>query len=62
MAVCAFLSVVAELYRRSREKAAAYDKELALRESQAAVRQQAELLKLSFDAIIVWRMGGWIES
>jgi len=62
MAVCGFLSVVAELYRRSREKAAAYDKERALRESQAAVRQQAELLKLSFDAIIVWRMGGWIES
>ena len=62
MAVCAFLAVVAELYRRSREKAAAYDKEVALRESQAAVRQQAELLKLSFDAIIVWRMGGWIES
>jgi PAS domain S-box-containing protein len=62
MVVCAFLTVVAGLYRRSREKAAAYDKELALRESQAAVRQQAELLKLSFDAIIVWRMGGWIES
>ncbi len=60
--VCAFLTVVAELYRRSRFKAAAYDKEQALRASQAALRQQAELLRLSFDAIIVWRMGGGIES
>ncbi len=60
--VCAFLSMVAELYRRNRLKAAAYDKEQALRESQAALRQQAELLKLSFDAVIVWRMGRGIES
>ncbi len=60
--VCAFLSVVAELYRRSRQKAAAYDKEQALRESQEALRRQAELLKLSFDAIIVWRTDGRIES
>lgn len=60
--VCAFLSVVAELYRRSRQKAAAYDKEQALRESQEALRRQAELLKLSFDAIIVWGMDGRIES
>jgi PAS domain S-box-containing protein len=60
--VCAFLSVVAELYRRSRQKAAAYDKEQALRESQEALRQQAELLKLSFDAIFVRRMDGDIES
>ena len=62
MVVCAFLSVVAELYRRSRQKAAAYDKEQALRESQAALRQQAELLRLSFDAIIVRRMDSGIES
>lgn len=60
--VCAFLSVVAELYRRSRQKAAAYDKEQALRESHEALRQQAELLKLSFDAIIVRRMDSGIES
>ena len=60
--VCAFLSIVAELYRRSRQKAAAYDKEQALRESQEALRRQAELLKLSFDAIIVWRTDGRIES
>jgi PAS domain S-box-containing protein len=60
--VCVFLSLIAELYRRNREKAAAYDKEQALRESQAALRQQADLLKLSFDAIIVWRLKGEIES
>ena len=60
--VCGFLSVVAELYRRRRQKAAAYDKEQALRESQEALRRQAELLKLSFDAIIVWRTDGRIES
>jgi PAS domain S-box-containing protein len=60
--VCVFLTVVAELYRRSRQKAAAYDKEQALRESQEALRQQAELLKLSFDAIFVRRMDGGIES
>jgi PAS domain S-box-containing protein len=60
--VCVFLSTIADLYRRNRQKAAAYDKERAQRESQAAMRQQAELMKLSFDAIIVWRMGGGIES
>jgi PAS domain S-box-containing protein len=60
--VCTFLSAVAELYRRSRQKAAAYDKEQALRESQEALRRQAELLKLSFDAIIVWQTNGRIES
>lgn len=62
MGVCAFLSFVAELYRRSRAKAAAYDKEQSLRESQEALRQQAELLKLSFDAIIVRRMGRGIDG
>jgi PAS domain S-box-containing protein len=60
--VCVFLSAVAEAYRRSRVKAEAYDREEALRESQKALRRQAELLRLSFDAIIVWRMGGEIES
>ena len=62
MVVCGFLSFVAELYRRSRQKAAAYDKEQAQRQTQEALRRQAEMLKLSFDAIIVWRMGGVIES
>jgi PAS domain S-box-containing protein len=60
--VCVFLCMIAELYRRSRQKAAAYDKEQALRESQEQLRRQAELLKLSFDAIIVRRMDGFIES
>jgi len=60
--VVSFLAVVAELYRRSRLKAAAYDKEQAERQAQEAVRRQAEMLKLSFDAIIVWRVGGAIES
>jgi PAS domain S-box-containing protein len=60
--VCVFLSAVAEAYRRSRVKAEAYDREEALRDSQEAIRRQAELLKLSFDAIVVWKMGGGIES
>jgi len=60
--VVSFLAVVAELYRRSRLKAAAYDKEQAQRQAQEALRRQAEMLKLSFDAIIVWRVGGVIES
>ena len=33
-----------------------------LHESQDAVRRQAELLDLSFEPIIVWRLGGGIES
>jgi PAS domain S-box-containing protein len=53
---------VAELYRQSRAKAAAYDKEQALRASQESLRHQAELLRLSFDALIVWRMNGGVES
>jgi PAS domain-containing protein len=60
--VCGFLTAVAESYRRSRQKAAAYDKEQAQRQTQEALRQQAELLKLSFGAIIVWRIDGGIES
>ncbi len=60
--VCVFLTVVAEAYRRSRVKAEAYDREEALRESQKALQRQAELLRLSFDAIIVWRLGGEVES
>ena len=62
MVVCGFLTMVAELYRRNRQKAAAYDKEQAQRQAQEAARRQAEMLKLSFDAIIVWRAEGTIES
>lgn len=39
-----FMSVVAELYRRNRDKAAAYDREATLRESREALRRQAELI------------------
>jgi K+-sensing histidine kinase KdpD len=39
-----FISAVAELYRRNREKAAAYDREIALREGEEALRRQAELI------------------
>ena len=35
---------MAELYRRNRDKAAAYDREVALRESREALRRQAELI------------------
>ena len=37
-----FMSAVAELYRRNRDKAAAYDREAALRESQARLAAFAE--------------------
>jgi len=39
-----FMSAVAELYRRNRRKAAAYDQEMALRASQEALRKQVELI------------------
>jgi PAS domain S-box-containing protein len=44
-----FMSVVAELYRRSRNKAAAYDREAALRESQARLVTFAEA---TFEGIV----------
>ena len=39
-----FMSVVAELYRRNRDKAAAYDREVTLRESREILRRHAELI------------------
>jgi PAS domain S-box-containing protein len=42
-----FMSAVAELYRRSRQKAAAYDREVALRESREALRQSQQRLQLA---------------
>src|SRR5262249_49120218 len=33
-----------------------------LRQAEVALRRQAELLRLSYDAIIVWRLGGGIEN
>ena len=46
-----FLSVLAELYRRAREKTAAYEKELALRESQEELRRQREWLRVTLSSI-----------
>jgi len=44
-----FMSVIAELYRRNRRKAAAYDREAALRESQARLAAFAEA---TFEGIV----------
>ena len=38
------MSLVAELYRRNRDKAAAYDREATLRQSREALRRQVELI------------------
>ena len=45
-------SVAAEFYRRVRWKAAAYDKDLALRESREELRRQREWLKVTLSSII----------
>jgi PAS domain S-box-containing protein len=54
-----FISVVAKLYRSNRIKAAVYDSERALRESQARLRRfyESELL-----GIIYWNMNGAITD
>lgn len=57
-----FMSIVAERYRRNQQKAAAFDASAALRESQRRLQLAGDLLRLSFDAIIVWRVGAGIES
>jgi PAS domain S-box-containing protein len=64
-----FVSLLAEANRRNQRTMAAYKRELALREGQAKleeaseeIKRQAEMLRLSFDAIIVWQLGGVIES
>ena len=46
-----FMSLVAEHYRRERLKAAAYDKDLALRESREELRRQREWLKVTLSSI-----------
>src|ERR1017187_747330 len=51
-----FMSIIAELYRRTRLKAAAYDQELALRQSQDELRSAAEQRRLALEAA---DLGGW---
>ena len=51
-----FMSIIAELYRRTRLKAAAYDQELALRQSQDELRSTAEQRRLALEAA---DLGAW---
>ena len=51
-----FLTVLTELYRRAREKMAAFDRELALRENQEALKQAAELHRQALEA---GKLGTW---
>ena len=53
-----FMSVVAELYRRNRDKAAAYDREAALRESQARLATFAEA---TFEGIVESEAGRIVD-
>ncbi|MEW6444092.1 MAG: PAS domain S-box protein [bacterium] len=46
-----FMSVVAELYRRNKDKAAAYEKDLALSESREELRRQREWLRVTLTSI-----------
>jgi PAS domain S-box-containing protein len=59
-----FMSVVAELYRRSRQRAAAYQKELALRDKKEALRQSETQFQTLANAIpqLCWMANsdGWI--
>ncbi|MEF8705852.1 MAG: PAS domain-containing protein [Candidatus Accumulibacter sp. UW27] len=45
-----FLSVIAELFRRHREKATAYDREAAVRSSEEALRESEERLRIALEA------------
>jgi PAS domain S-box-containing protein len=53
-----FICLVAEGFRRSRERIAAYEKDFAVRQSEQQFRtrltEKARLLELSYDAIFVW--------
>jgi len=51
-----FMSAVAELYRRNRDKAAAYERKEALKESQEILRRQSELLDPARAQIIAREM------
>jgi PAS domain S-box-containing protein len=66
----AFMSGVAELYRRSRQRVAAYEKAMAVREQQAraaeAIRRQKDLLAVTLssigDGVIVTDAQGCVTS
>ena len=60
--VSLFFCTIVELYRRSRDKAAAYDRAEALRESEAALRHQAELMDLAREPLIMRNPDGRILS
>ena len=66
LASCTLISYVAETAFRAQARAhrAEEQSKLAAERMQAEVllQRQAELLHLSYDAIIVWRLGGGIES
>ncbi len=51
LAMGAFMSTVAHLYRRSRAKAAAYDRQQALRNSQEQIRRHREWLRVTISSI-----------
>src|ERR1035441_1646796 len=53
-----FMSVVAELYRRNRQKAAAYDREASLRESQARL---ATFAAVTFEGIVESEAGRIVD-
>jgi PAS domain S-box-containing protein len=54
------VSLLAEMQRKMRQRAE--NEADSARASEHELRQQAEMLRLSFDAIIVWRLDGGIES
>jgi PAS domain S-box-containing protein len=64
-----FMCIVADRYRASQHRIANFKRELALRDEQEkllqasqAIKRQAEMLRLSFDAIVSWQLDGTIES
>ena len=60
------MSAVARLYRRARQKAAAYDKEQAQRESQEAIRKNESRLRRFYESgmlgVFYWNMDGRITE
>ena len=60
------ISYLAELHNRAQARAHKAEEQSRLaaerKQAEATLQRQAELLHLSFDAIIVWRLGGAIET